>query len=317
MTTVSNGPDEPRAQPGSITRRLAATTRVLVIEDEHDIADFLRAYFRASGFDLVHSDPDDVAGAVDAVAEHDADCVLLDVRLRGFSGLEVHRRLRDDPRFTFVPVILVSADTSAGVRAVGVAGGLDGFVPKPFSVESLAELVSGRVRRARRLAEEGSDERLGLLGPEFLAARLADELNAAAHDPHRRAVGLALLRVGAAGDVRSQHGDEAGDWVGRRVVQRLREALPPSAVIARSSDDELAVVLAGLAAAAISPCLHDALDAVNRALELPGGAPVAIGATGGVAWFPDHAASPDELYMAADAALVDALDRGVPLTVAR
>src|SRR3546814_17434254 len=76
---------------GSVARRLAATERVLVVEDEHDIADFLRAYFRASGYDLVHIDPDTPLQVLDALDEHKPDCVLLDLNLRGFSGAAAYR----------------------------------------------------------------------------------------------------------------------------------------------------------------------------------------------------------------------------------
>ena len=85
--------DMPR--PGSIASRLHATSTVLVVEDEHDIADFLRAYFRASGYALVHVDPDSVDDVVAAVEKVDPACVLLDLHLRGFSGLDSYRLLRD------------------------------------------------------------------------------------------------------------------------------------------------------------------------------------------------------------------------------
>ena len=47
-----------RGRPGSLSHRLAATTRILAVEDEADIAEFLRAYFRATGYDLIHLDPE-------------------------------------------------------------------------------------------------------------------------------------------------------------------------------------------------------------------------------------------------------------------
>ena len=56
--------DEPR--PGSLSGRLHASTTVLVVEDEQDIAGFLGAYFRASGLALVHVDPATPADAVTA-----------------------------------------------------------------------------------------------------------------------------------------------------------------------------------------------------------------------------------------------------------
>src|SRR4051794_26817662 len=113
--------DEPR--PGSLTSRLHASTTVLVVEDEHDIAGFLGAYFRASGLALVHCDPDRPEDVVAAVQTHQPDCMLLDLRLRGFSGLDVYRAVRDDASLPHFPVIMVTADTRDGSREAALGGG--------------------------------------------------------------------------------------------------------------------------------------------------------------------------------------------------
>src|SRR5690242_14349000 len=104
-------PDQGRS--GSLAHRLAASTRILAVEDEADIAEFLRAYFRASGYDLIHLDPGSPDDVVTAMDEHKPDLVLLDHRLRGFSGSEAYRMVRSLERFSFVPVIIVTGDASA------------------------------------------------------------------------------------------------------------------------------------------------------------------------------------------------------------
>ena len=138
---------------GSVARRLAATQRVLVVEDEHDIADFLFAYFRASGYDLVHVDPDTPLAVLDALDEHKPDCVLLDLNLRGFSGAEAYRLLRTEDRYALLPVIVVSARPDAR-QLMEATGGVDAFVSKPFNVNSLADLVADRIASASRLTAE-------------------------------------------------------------------------------------------------------------------------------------------------------------------
>jgi CheY-like chemotaxis protein len=121
---------------------------VLVVEDEHDIAKFLRAYFRASGQEVVHVDPVSPDQVAAAVAEHRPACVLLDLHLRGFDGLDAYRRIREDPTSAFIPVVVVTADHSPGVRRQAIAGGVDAFVTKPFKVSDLcrrvAELIASR-----------------------------------------------------------------------------------------------------------------------------------------------------------------------------
>ena len=96
--TSTRGPTgrDPTAgsRTGSLTSRLNPSSPVLVVEDEHDIANFLRAYFRASGQEVLHVDPQSAEQVADAVSEHGACCVLLDLHLRGFSGLEALHLIR-------------------------------------------------------------------------------------------------------------------------------------------------------------------------------------------------------------------------------
>lgn len=126
---------------GSITARLGATSRILVVEDTLETAEFLRAYFRANGYQLDHVDPDDAEAALEAARTLTPGAILLDVNLRGFSGLDIYRLLLADEAFDRVPVILVTGDASARLRSVGVARPIDGHVAKPFSVGALAGLV--------------------------------------------------------------------------------------------------------------------------------------------------------------------------------
>src|SRR5436305_10567300 len=93
---------------GGLVSRLEPSETVLVVEDEYDIATFLRAYFRASGTDVVHVDPTTPAEVAAAVATHSPSCVLFDLNLRGSNGLEAYREMRSTGADT--PAIVVTAD---------------------------------------------------------------------------------------------------------------------------------------------------------------------------------------------------------------
>ncbi len=230
---------------GSVARRLAATERVLVVEDEHDIADFLRAYFRAAGYDFVHLDPDTPLGVLEALDEHSPDCVLLDLNLRGFSGVEAYRLLRTDERYALLPVIVVSARPDARELLSGV-GGIDAFVTKPFNVNTLADLVAERIASAAQLgADTASDPVTGLLGQGYVEARLADELTVVA--PSRPAA-FALVRLLSSSEITTTVGTEGSEYVGRELVRRTRERLPADAALGLTRTDELAVLLPGCTA---------------------------------------------------------------------
>src|SRR5437588_3963485 len=125
---IGQDPSPRSRRTGTLSSRLDPDETILVVEDEADIANFLRAYFRASGQDVVHVDPTSATHVAAAVAEHHPSCVLLDLNLRGFHGLEAYREIRKDDANAFVPVIVVTADQSRESRREALDGGVDAFV---------------------------------------------------------------------------------------------------------------------------------------------------------------------------------------------
>ena len=296
-----------QARAGSLTSRFAATQRVLAIEDDPDIAEFLRAYFRASGYDFVHEDPVDAADGLAAIQDHSPDCVLLDIGLRGFSGLEIYRRARAVPGLALTPVVVVTADASVRTRTDETAAGIDGFVSKPFNVNTLAKIVAQRIEAARRLGasgvvEEGSE----ILTTAVLDARLADEIDLAEASGTALTFGIVSLR--ALRDLPGQAGIDARSWLVRVLVEEARPRLPADVALARTSTDELAVVAPATTPEEAARWLEQVLGELRGPRTLPGGHEVTVEPVAGLAGYPVHALDPDGLYMAADAALAVATD---------
>jgi DNA-binding response OmpR family regulator len=303
---------EERPKLGPVARRLAATQRVLCIEDEPDIAAFLRAYFRAAGYDLVHLDPTDPDEVLRALDEHEPDCVLLDVRLRGFSGLEAYRRMRSDERWAFTPVIMVSAHASSD-PSFRRPTGLDAFVPKPFNTNSLADLVRDRIEAAADLAQRERDQRRELLSQDYLVARLADEITLLGPGGH---VSLAIASLRSLSEVTAEVGQDGLEHLVRTLVGRARTLLPSSAVLGATSRSEIAAVLPGFGPRDAYPLVRQVLAEVQGPFHFAGGAEVPVEVAAGLAAWPDNAADPDGLFMAADAALADAIDEGALVQLA-
>ncbi len=298
--------DEP-SKLGPVARRLAATQRVLCVEDEGDIAAFLRAYFRAAGYDLVHVDPGNPDEVLEALDEHHPDLVLLDVNLRGFSGLDAYRRMRSDERWAFTPVIVVSAETGADPH-FDAHKGLDAFVAKPFNTNVLADLVKSLIERAAQLAATGRDAGLEVMTQGYLEARLADEV--AVTGP-RGTFSFALVRLRSLETIVAEVGPDGRDHLVATLIRQARATLPRGAVIGVTDSDELAVIFPALdSTPAFAALEHTLQDAVGD-FEFPGGATVPVDLVGGVAAYPTNAVDTDGLFMAADVALTDASDAGV------
>ncbi|HTU99015.1 MAG TPA: response regulator transcription factor [Luteitalea sp.] len=122
--------------------------RILVVEDDADIAELLRHYLERSGYGV------DVLGtgtdAVSRVRETQPDLVILDRMLPGLDGLEICRLLRVQPSTADVPVMMLTARAEESDRIVGLELGADDYITKPFSAKEVVARVQALLRRSAR-----------------------------------------------------------------------------------------------------------------------------------------------------------------------
>src|SRR6478735_1108045 len=120
--------------------------RILVVEDEHDIAGLIKHALERSGdgrVEIVSSGD----AALRAVTEQTPDLVILDLNLPVLSGTEVCRLLRARPATAALPIIMLTARTGETDRVSGLDLGADDYVTKPFSLRELAARVRAVLRR--------------------------------------------------------------------------------------------------------------------------------------------------------------------------
>ena len=122
--------------------------RILVIEDEQKIADFLRRGLTYEGF-TVEVRLDGESG-LKAARDNPPDLVVLDVMLPGLDGWEVCKRLRAAGA---LPILMLTAKDSVPDRVKGFESGADDYVTKPFAFEELIARVRALLRRTRTVEE--------------------------------------------------------------------------------------------------------------------------------------------------------------------
>jgi DNA-binding response OmpR family regulator len=122
--------------------------RVLVAEDDPDIANLLAHYLRRAGFeaDLVSSGRD----VLPRMKKAPPDVLLLDLMLPELDGLEVCRSVRNDHQTTDIPIIMVTAKGDESDRIVGLELGADDYIAKPFSPNEVIARIRALLRRAQR-----------------------------------------------------------------------------------------------------------------------------------------------------------------------
>lgn len=122
--------------------------RVLLVEDDSDIADLLALHLRDERLDVVRC-----ANGNEGLRQLDQggwDALVLDIMLPGVDGLEICRRARAMTRYT--PIIIISARASEVHRILGLELGADDYLAKPFSVLELVARVKALLRRTEALA---------------------------------------------------------------------------------------------------------------------------------------------------------------------
>ena len=127
-------------------------SRLLVVEDDPDIALALRLLFTRAGHEVAHA-KDGRTGLREAYAER-PDLVVLDVGLPEMDGWQVLERLRD---VSDVPVLMLTAHGQEADKVRGLRGGADDYLTKPFANAELVARVEALLRRspARRLGRRG------------------------------------------------------------------------------------------------------------------------------------------------------------------
>jgi len=121
--------------------------RILIVDDNETNRDILKTRLAAHGYDLLEAGDGEQALAI--ARECSPDLLLLDVMMPKLDGIEVCRRLKHDPGFAFMSVILVTAKSDSKDVVAGLEAGADEYLAKP--IDQLA--LVARVKSALRLKE--------------------------------------------------------------------------------------------------------------------------------------------------------------------
>ncbi len=121
---------------------------ILIVDDEPRIAALARDYLEHAGFAVTTAG--DGPGALAQVKRERPDLVVLDLGLPGLDGLDVTRRLREDPSTAALPIVMLTARDDEIDKLLGLELGADDYLTKPFSPRELVARVRAVLRRSER-----------------------------------------------------------------------------------------------------------------------------------------------------------------------
>lgn len=120
--------------------------RVLIVEDEVDIADLVMFNLQRAGYEVLKAH-DGIRGTEMAIAER-PDLIVLDLMLPGRDGYSVFREVRRDARSSHIPIIMLTARAQTEDRIQGLEAGADDYLTKPFSPKELVLRVNAILKRS-------------------------------------------------------------------------------------------------------------------------------------------------------------------------
>jgi diguanylate cyclase (GGDEF)-like protein len=126
--------------------------RILVVDDDPDIARFIEVNLRTQGYEVEMAS--DGVEALERAAARRPDLALIDVMMPRMDGFEVVERLRSNPRTSNMSIILLTAKALTADKVLGITKGADDYIIKPFDPIELMARVKGTLRRAQEMRAE-------------------------------------------------------------------------------------------------------------------------------------------------------------------
>jgi CheY-like chemotaxis protein len=192
-----------------------AQTTLLIVEDDLDVAEMLKAFFQYQGYEVLAANWGEDGLLI--CQSRPVNLVVLDIRLPDIDGFEVARRLRTNRRTRELPIIFLTEQRERTERLRGLALHADDYITKPFDVQELSLRIHNALERARRgsLTNPVTGLPMGSLVDERLEEWLAETDSS-----------LLLVSILNLEPFREIYGFVASDDLLRGVSLILKDALP-------------------------------------------------------------------------------------------
>ena len=145
--------------------------KILAVDDDPDLLEFLKETLKNAEYDVITAETG--KAAFEKLKAEKPDMVLLDLMLPDTNGLEICKKMRSDPEFFKIPIIMLTAKKTVEDKVTGLEQGADIYLPKPFeSKELLAQIRSTfrRLQMSSNILKKGSIE----INPQYNRVKVND-----------------------------------------------------------------------------------------------------------------------------------------------
>ncbi len=230
------------------------------------------------------------------------DLVVTEWRIADTTAAALIRWIRSQPQFRLTPIVVLAAQMTDDDRLAAIRAGTDDVLLKTASTSYVAQALLARIERNRAIrATAHRDDLTGLLNHEAVHEELQRAVSVA-----RRAgesVGFLMFDLDHFRRVNEQHGSAAGDGILVQVARTLSSTVRSSDLVGRLGGEEFGVLVRRCRVDNAARVAEKARAAVSGTPFLIGTVSATVHLSAGVACFPDHGATAEEIFRAADRAL--------------
>ena len=301
------------------------SARILIVDDHEDNVELLRARLESWGFETLSAT--DGQEALTMIETKLPDLVLLDIMMPKIDGIEVARRVKNNPDLPFIPIIMQTALDSTENKVEGLEAGADDYITKPIDFPELKARVKSMLRikrlqeeieeRERELMEANqrlrhmsqTDALTGLDNRRHIETRIEEMFE------HAKRLGepfsCVMVDLDKFKSVNDEYGHQAGDAVLRQLAKILKHEVREIDHAGRYGGEEFILLLTGTvldAAVTFAERVRKAIE--SHTFTFDNGAIQRTASFGVAAWPHPKITSCDGLVRAADDALYVAKETG-------
>jgi diguanylate cyclase (GGDEF)-like protein len=297
-------------QQGTVT-----TSKVLAVDDDCQVLAMLRSLLTPWGLSVMTLDqPQQFWETLEAT---EPDLLILDIEMPTISGIELCQVVRNDPRWSSLPIMILTAHTDAAMVNQVFAAGVDDFVSKPIVGPELVTRTINRLERTRFLKQWAEVDPLTRVSNRHKSTQDLNQFLYLAKQ-HNQPVCIAVIDLDNFKQINDRYGHATGDRVLQDVGQLLHRSFRNDDVIARWGGEEFVIGMYGIQKRVGVKRLESLLQEL-RHHEFPIAhcdstacqtIQLHITFSGGVAEYPDDGDNLHALYQCADAVLYQARAAG-------
>jgi len=290
-----------------LARERLAATRVLLVDDDPMVLETMRALLESR--ELAVTTLADPLRFWEVLAEVAPELLILDVDMPEVNGPELCRIVRNDPRWSNLAVIFVTAATDIATSEEAFRAGADDYLVKPIAGPELLTRVANRLNRVRFNRDQAETDSLTGLANRAKSNEGLAQLVAFA-DRFSEPLSIAMLDLDRFKLVNDRHGHAAGDSVLRRLGQRLRRDFRGNDVVGRVGGEEFLIGMYGLTREDGVRRLQETLKRFREEEFTGRGGMFRESFSAGIAEYPRDGSDPAAVGRAADKALYRAKAAG-------